>query len=107
MHDLGLTEELLAGAYKYSREDAETATERAAARIADALLYMRTFELHPHRGTEHPEMLSGIRTVTSGNFIFYFEIDDAAPEVRILAVFFGGIDRRRQIVERLRSPRRG
>ena len=77
--------------------------ERAAGRIGEALAYMRTFGTHPHRGTEHPEIRSGLRTVTSRNFIFYFEIDDRIPEVRILAIFFGGTDHGRQILDRLRG----
>ncbi|CAO3373988.1 hypothetical protein [Azospirillum argentinense] len=77
--------------------------ERAAGRIGEALAYMRTFEAHPHRGTEHPDIRSGIRTVTSRNFIVYFEIDEGLVEVRILAVFFGGVKHSRQILDRLRG----
>ena len=75
---------------------------RAAARIGAALTYMRTFDGHPYRGTEHPEIRSGIRTVTSKRFVFYFEIDEPLSEVRILAVFFSGVDHRQQILDRLR-----
>jgi hypothetical protein len=39
----------------------------------------------------------------SKNFVFYFEIDGPATEVRIRAIFVGGIDRRQQIVDRLRN----
>jgi plasmid stabilization system protein ParE len=63
---------------------------------------MRTFEDHPYRGTEHPEIRSDIRTVTSKRFIVYFEIDEPLSEVRILAVFFGDVDHRQQILDRLR-----
>jgi toxin ParE1/3/4 len=66
------------------------------------LAYLRTFAEHPHRGTEHPEILPGLRTATSKKFVVYFEIDETRSEVRILAVFFGGVDHIRQILERLR-----
>jgi plasmid stabilization system protein ParE len=100
--DLELIEDYLFQVYQDLGEDQDISTERAASRITEALQYMRTFEAHPHRGTEHPEVQSGLRTVTSKRFIFYFVIDDLLSEVRILAVFFGGVDHRRQILERLR-----
>lgn len=100
--DLDLIEGYLVQVYQDLGEDLENAAGRAAARIGEALAYMRTFEVHPHRGTEHPEIRPGIRTVTSKRFIFYFEIDESLSEVRILAVFFGGVDHRRQILDRLR-----
>jgi plasmid stabilization system protein ParE len=64
---------------------------------------MRTFATHPHRGTEHPTIRPGIRTVTNKNFVIYFEIDKASFEVGILATFFGGADQGRQIMDRLRN----
>jgi len=72
-------------------------------RIDNALAYMRTFATHLHRGTEHPNIRPGLRTVTHKNFIIIFEIDEALSEVRILATFFGGADHRRQIMDRLRN----
>ncbi len=99
--DLDLIEDHLTGAYQTFGDDLENAVERAAARIEDALVYMRSFATHPHRGTEHPTIWPGLRTVTHRAFVFYFEIDEAALSVRLLAVFFGGADHRRQIMDRL------
>ncbi len=101
--DLDLIEEHLVKTYQEFGEDYESAVERAAARIEDALVYMRTFVTHPHRGTEQAKIRPGIRTVTNKNFIFYFEVDDQSSEVRILAIFFGGVDHGKQIVDRLRE----
>lgn len=101
-HDLNLIEEYLVQVYHRLGDDFQSATERAAARVMDAVAYMRTFERRPHRGTEHPKIRPGIRTVTSKRFIFYFEIDELLSEVRVLAVFFGGLDHRQQIMDRLR-----
>jgi plasmid stabilization system protein ParE len=98
-----LIEEHLVKAYQEFGDDLETAAERAAARIEDALLYMRSFVTHPHRGTEQTEIQPRIRTVTNKNFIFYFEVDDPSSEVSILAIFFGGADHRQQIMDRLRN----
>jgi toxin ParE1/3/4 len=100
--DFELIESHLVQAYQDLGDDLESATARAAARIEGALAYMRTFESHPHRGTEHPEIRPGIGTVTNNNFVFYFEIDERLSEVRILAVFFGGVNHSQQIRERLR-----
>jgi len=101
--DLDLIEEYLVQAYQGFGEGLEDAVGRAAARVEDALAYMRTFAKHPHRGTEQATVRPGVRTVTHKGFVFYFEVDDSLGEVRILAAFFGGADHRRQIVERLRG----
>jgi len=101
--DLELIEEHLVKTYQEFGEDFEPAVERAADRIDDALVYMRTFVTHPQPCTEHAQIRSGIRTVTNKNFIFYFDVDDISSEVRILAIFFGGIDHRQQVMDRLRN----
>ncbi len=100
--DLDLIEGHLVQSYQEFGDDLENAMERAAARIDEALAYMRTFAAHPHRGSEHPKIRPGVRTVTNKSFVFYFEIDEPSSEVRILATFFGGADHRRQILDRLR-----
>jgi toxin ParE1/3/4 len=100
--DLGLIEEHLVQVYQEFGDDLENAMERATARIEEALAYMRTFAAHPHRGTEHPGIRPGIRSVTNNRFVFYFEIDEPSSEVRIFATFFGGADHRRQKVDRFR-----
>ena len=100
--DLDLIEDYLVQVYQNLGDDIESAIERAQDRIEEAQAYIRTFQDHPHRGTEHLQLIPGIRTVTNKKFIFYFEIDESRLEVRILAVFFGGIDHMRQIVDRLR-----
>jgi plasmid stabilization system protein ParE len=101
--DLGLIEQHLVKTYQEFGEDLESAVERAAARIDDALSYLRGFVTHPHRGTEQAKIQPGIRTMTNKNFIFYVEVDDQSSEVRILAIFFGGVDHRQQIMDRLRN----
>jgi plasmid stabilization system protein ParE len=101
--DLDLIEEHLVQAYKDFGEDLDNAVERAAARINEALAYMRTLATHPHRGTEQAKIRPGIRAVTNRSFVFFFEIDELSSEVRILAAFFGGADHRQQIMDRLRN----
>ncbi|MFE0755562.1 type II toxin-antitoxin system RelE/ParE family toxin [Inquilinus sp. NPDC058860] len=102
MRDFDSIEDHLVRVYQEYGDDLDSAIERAAIRIDSALAYMRTFETHPHRGTEHPRIRPGVRSVTDKSFVFYFEIDEPGSEVRILAAFFGGADHRRQILDRLR-----
>ena len=83
-------------------DDPADALERAAARVRKALAYTRGLGAHPHRGTGLAIGNLELRCVTSEDFVFYFEIDDLAAEVTILAVSFGGADHRSQIPERLR-----
>lgn len=46
----------------------------------------------PYLGTLHDDIAPGLRHVTIDRAIFWFELDEAAKTVRILAVFFGGQD---------------
>ena len=100
--DLDLIEEHLVQGYHEFGDDLEDAMIRATARINETLAYMRTFAAHPHRGTEHPKIRPGIRTLTNKSVVFYFEIAEPSSEIRILATFFGGADHRRQILDRFR-----
>ena len=105
IRDFDLIEDYLVRVYLDVGEDLNHAVTRAHARIRDAVTYMRTFRNHPYRGTLLKHIQSDLRTVTNLNFIFYFEIDEARGRVLILAVFFGGMDHRRQILDRLRQGR--
>lgn len=100
--DLDFITEHLIRSYTATGEATEEAEARATARVLEALAYLRTFETHPHRGTEAPKVSPGLRHVTHRSFIFYFEVDEPASDVRIFAVFSGGADHRQQIAERLR-----
>ncbi|QQP93637.1 hypothetical protein IGS68_31955 (plasmid) [Skermanella sp. TT6] len=101
VRDLALIESFLFKTFRNLGDSPEDAGDRAAARVKAAAAYMRTFDRNPHRGTEHPGIWPGLRTVTKEKFIFYFEIDEVRSEVRILAVFFGGEDHTQRIIDRL------
>jgi toxin ParE1/3/4 len=103
VRDFTLIEDFLFKTYRDLGDDPEEAGGRAAARVKAARAYMRTFERNPHRGTEHPEIRPGARTVTKEKFIFYFEINETEFEVMIFAVFFGGEDHRQKIMDRLQT----
>ena len=103
VRDFTLIEDFLFKTYRDLGDDSEEAVGRAAVRVKAARAYMRTFERNPHWGTEHPEIRPGVRTVTKEKFIFYFEINETEFEVMIFAVFFGGEDHRRKIIDRLQT----
>lgn len=85
--DLDLIEDHLFRSCVELGDDAVSAAERA-------------FEQQPHRGMELPKLRPGLRSVTGRGFVVYLEVEDPTREVRILAVFFGGTDHRRQILDR-------
>ncbi len=55
----------------------------------------------PYRGTLDDVLMEGLRHVTINRAIFYFLVDEDHQEVLILAVFFGGQDHQRRMLERL------
>ncbi|PWE55863.1 KluB [Metarhizobium album] len=79
------------------------AFERATQRIAALWSDMNSLALAPHQGTLHADLSSRLRHVTKNRAIFYFDVDDTAKTVRILAVFFGGQDHQRRMLQRLGS----
>jgi toxin ParE1/3/4 len=60
VRDFTLIEDFLFKTYRDLGDDSEEAVGHAAVRVKAARAYMRTFERNPHRGTEHPESLSGM-----------------------------------------------
>jgi plasmid stabilization system protein ParE len=75
----------------------EGALKRAEANRADA----ETIARAPYRGTLDEGLLPSLRHVTINRAIFYFDVDEGRQEVLILAVFFGGQEHRRRMLERL------
>jgi plasmid stabilization system protein ParE len=84
-------------------EDAATAFERASTRILEIEDAMESLGGVPHQGTLHPGFSDGLRSVTKGRAIFYFDVDDSEHLVRVLAIFFGGQDHQRRMLLRLLS----
>ena len=84
-------------------EDASIAFERASTRILEIEDAMIALGEVPHQGTLHPDVSDGLRSVTKGRAIFYFDVDDSEQLVRVLAIFFGGQDHQRRMLLRLLS----
>jgi len=85
-------------------EDEATAFQRASTRILEIEDAMNALGDVPHQGTLHLDFSDGLRSVTKGRAIFYFDVDDTKQRVRILAIFFGGQDHQRRMLLRLLSP---
>lgn len=85
-------------------EDEATAFERASTRILEIEDAMEALGDVPHQGTLHPDFSDGLRSVTKGRAIFYFDVNDSKKVVSVLAIFFGGQDHQRRMLLRLLSP---
>jgi plasmid stabilization system protein ParE len=90
--DFTLIFEFLVDSYIGFGDDTETAIIRED--------FIRLGQL-PYRGTLHDEMLPGLRHLTIGQAIAWFDIDEDVKLVRVLAVFFGGQDHIRRMLTRL------
>lgn len=99
--DLELIFDFLVSAARDFGEDERDAFDRAARRIGGIEADMRDLGRAPHQGTQRPHLGDGVRNVTKGRTIFYFDIDEDLGVLRILAVFFGGQDHDARILLRL------
>ena len=77
----------------------------AANRLLTIRADMNALALAPHQGTLLDHMATGLRSVTKHKAIFYFDVDDAAKTVSILAIFFSGQDHHRHMSQRLGKMR--
>lgn len=102
--DLEIVFDLLFAAALDFGEDAATAFDRAAARLRAIEDPMEALGRAPHQGTLRPELGPGLRNVTKGRAVIWFEVDDEAELVRVLAVFYGGQDHLRRMLLRLLGP---
>lgn len=90
--DFTLIFEFLVDSYIGFGEDTETAIMRADITRLGQL---------PCRGTLHDERLPGLRHLTIGQAIAWFDTDEDVKLVRVLAIFFGGQDHIRRMLTRL------
>lgn len=82
-------------------ETPHAAYHSAAARVRSIKGDGESIASAPFRGTLHDDLLPGLRHVTLNRAIFYFDVNEASEEIRILAVFFGGQDHLRKMLARL------
>ena len=99
--DFTLILEFLIESYSGFGENAETAIERAEARVQSIREDITRLGQLPHRGTLHDDVLPGLRHVTIGRAIVWFTIDEDQERVCVLAIFFGAEDHIRKMLTRL------
>lgn len=80
-----------------SRQEAVHLAQTRAERIRGAVFALGRA---PHQGQPRPELSPAMRSVTKDRAIFYFELDEQAEELRLLAIFFGGQDHQRAMLRR-------
>jgi plasmid stabilization system protein ParE len=85
-------------------DDPARAYQRAASRIDAIERSFEALDTMPHRGTRAPEIAANLRYLTKDRAVIYFEVDDRAQVVHVLAVFYGGQDHRNRMIARLLGP---
>lgn len=99
--DFTLIFEFLVDSYIGFGDDTEKAILHAETRVQSIRADITQLGQLPYRGTLHDEMLPGLRHLTIGQAIVWFDIDEDVKLVRVLAVFFGGQDHIRRMLTRL------
>ena len=100
-HDFGLIFDHLLRSYLDFGESLESALDHAAARVLEVRTAAERILTAPHRGERHDDILPGLRHLTIGRAIYWFDVDEAGRTVRVLAVFFGRQDHVRHMMTRL------
>ena len=102
-HDLELIFDHLVESYVGFGDGVPEALSRALQRVEEVRRNAERLGISPHRGTPREDMLPGLRHVTVGRAIYWFDVLEAERTVRVLAVFFGGQDHVHHMLERLLS----
>jgi plasmid stabilization system protein ParE len=99
--DFELIFEFLLESYVDFGEAIDLAIYRAEERIHSIRADIEALAKAPHRGTMHDDILPGLRHVTLGRAVIWFDVIEDKSNVRILAVFFGGQNHIRRMLARL------
>ncbi|MBI2741404.1 MAG: type II toxin-antitoxin system RelE/ParE family toxin [Rhodospirillales bacterium] len=82
-------------------EGPEEALDHAGRRVMAIRKAADRLSTFPLRSTARDDVLPGIRFLAVARAVYWFDVDQAARKVRILAVFFGGQDHIRHMLVRL------
>ncbi len=102
-HDFELIFDFLFESYLSFDESVETALKQAEAKTQSVRTVAENLSKNPFRGTVHNDLLEGLRHITIGRAIYWFDILEDAQIVRILAILYGGQDHHTKILTRLLS----
>ena len=104
-HDFALIFDHLLRSYLDFGESLESALDHAETRVLEIRAAAERILTAPHRGGRDDAILPGLRHLTIGRAIDWFDVDEARRTVRVLAVFFGGQDHVRHMMTRLLCDR--
>lgn len=82
-------------------ESVDEAFDHCMRRVLDIRKAADRLASFPIRGTSRDDILPGVRYLSIDRAIYWFDVDEPAGKVRILAVFFGGQDHIRHMLVRL------
>lgn len=99
--DLELIFDHLGETYQALGDTVADAVERAVVRLRAMEDAMEALGAAPFQGALRPEFFDGLRQTTKDRAVIYFVIDEAAGQVRVLAVFFGGQDHLARMLRRI------
>src|SRR5262245_15579258 len=100
-HDFELNFDHLFESYVAFGGRTEEALSHAARRLMNIRKAADRLARPPLRGTTRDDILPGVRFLAIARAIYWFDVDQKARKVRILAVFFGGQDHIRHMLVRL------
>lgn len=101
--DFELIFDFLVESYQEFGDDIETSMQRAEQRLDEIYRDIESLSANPFRGTLHEDLLPGLRHITLGRAIIWFDVAEREQQVRVLAIFFGGQDHIRHMLVRLMS----
>ena len=102
--DLELIFDHLVESYTGFGESTGQALEHAGQRIMGIRAAAERLALFPERGASRDDILPGLRFMVMDRAIYWYDVDDKARKIRVLAIFFGGQDHIRRMLIRLLGP---
>lgn len=103
LDDIDRIEDFLFEAATNRGERASRAALSARKRITSIIAAATALTRAPYQGTRCPDLGPQIRRATKDRAIFYFDLNEEAQVIRLLAIFWGGQDHDARILARLLS----
>ena len=102
--DLELIFDHLFESYLSFGESTGQALEHAGQRIMGIRAAAERLALFPERGAARDDILPCLRFMVIERAIYWYDVDERARKIRVLAIFFGGQDHIRRMLIRLLGP---
>jgi plasmid stabilization system protein ParE len=99
--DLELIFDHLLESYVGFGESTDQALDHAGQRIKGIRASAERLALFPERGIARADILPGLRFMVLDRAIYWYDVDDKARKIGVLAIFFGGQDHIRRMLIRL------